>query len=292
MTILITGAAGRTSGYVIERLLASSAQPDIRLLVRSQASAEKVRTRFPTLPQSAFVIGDFLETHTLPPAVQGVDIVFYNAPAFHPLESAMGIAMIEAAKESGVKHFVLCSVLFPLLTKLLNHIAKLSIEEHLIESGLNYTILQPTSFMQNINIMDTVTRSVLVAPYSPKVLQGFVDLRDLADVTCKVLDNPSAHNRARYELVSENSTLESVAGVIASVSGHSYIPIEHVPEKDVASRGLVPAQGYTAYSREGLERMIYYYNSRGIPGNNNTMRWLLQREPTSWESFVRRELQG
>lgn len=127
MTILITGAAGRTSGYVIKTLLEREGVPpsDLRLLVRSNAALEKVRTKFPQLTSSSFVIADYLEASTLPPAFKDVDLVFYNGPAFNPFEIAMGIAAIQAARSTSVKHFVFCSVHHPLLTKLLNHKAKL-----------------------------------------------------------------------------------------------------------------------------------------------------------------------
>ncbi|EKM56743.1 uncharacterized protein PHACADRAFT_254037 [Phanerochaete carnosa HHB-10118-sp] len=123
MTILITGAAGRTSGYVLKALLASdNVKPaDLRLLVRSEDAIQKVQFRHQQLPRSSFVVADYLETSTLGPALRGVDIAFHNAPGFSPLESAMGIALIDAAKEAGVKHLVYCSVLFPVLSKLLNH---------------------------------------------------------------------------------------------------------------------------------------------------------------------------
>lgn len=29
---------------------------------------------------------------------------------------------------------------------------------------------------------------------------------------------------------------------------------------------------------------------RGIPGSSNVLRWLLGREPTSWEELIRREV--
>lgn len=29
---------------------------------------------------------------------------------------------------------------------------------------------------------------------------------------------------------------------------------------------------------------------RGIPGNTNTLRWLLGREPTTWKDLLRREV--
>lgn len=124
MTILITGAAGRTSGYVIRALLDSAPTPSLRLLVHSTAGAETVRKHY-HLPDSAVVVGDYLDQNTLRSAFQDVDVVFHNGPVFHSQETAMGIALIDNAKEAGVKHFVYCSVLFPLLTKLLNHEVKL-----------------------------------------------------------------------------------------------------------------------------------------------------------------------
>lgn len=170
MTILITGASGRTSSYVIQALIndtTSTTTKDIRLLVRSESSLEKARLKWPQLPPSAFVIGDYLDMSTLPPAFKGVDIVFHNGPAFHQQETAMGIAVVDAAKAAGVKHFIFCSVLFPILDDLWNHKAKrpyvfptchallkftyilhwdYRVEEYLITSGLNYTILEACIF--------------------------------------------------------------------------------------------------------------------------------------------------
>ena len=125
MTILITAASGRTSGFVLAALLAHGVPAgDVRLMVRSEDAIKKVQAAH-ALPRSSFVVADFLEASTLGPALAGVDVVFHNAPGFHALETAMGIALIDAAKKAGVKHFVYCSVLFPVLTKLLNHKAKL-----------------------------------------------------------------------------------------------------------------------------------------------------------------------
>lgn len=125
MVILITGAAGRTSGYVIQALLQSPTKPALRLLVRSSLSAQKVQEKH-DVESSSIVVADYLEQSSLGPALQGVHIVFHNGPAFHSQEAAMGIAVIDAAKAAGVKHFVYCSVLFPLLTKLVNHKVKLA----------------------------------------------------------------------------------------------------------------------------------------------------------------------
>ena len=81
----------------------------VLLVIVEFDTVKKLKERHPELPDSSFALGDYLEASTLPPALKGVDIVFHNGPAFHALESAMGIALIDAAKQAGVKHFVYCS---------------------------------------------------------------------------------------------------------------------------------------------------------------------------------------
>lgn len=54
-----------------------------------------------------------------------------------------------------IEQFVFISVTHPILTTLLQHVAKRDVEEHLIykgmETGLTYTILQPMHYMHNFD---------------------------------------------------------------------------------------------------------------------------------------------
>lgn len=59
----------------------------------------------------------------------------------------MGFAAVDAAREAGVKHFVFSSVLHAIITDLVQHESKRDIEEHLVSSGLEFTILQPANYM-------------------------------------------------------------------------------------------------------------------------------------------------
>ncbi|PSS34158.1 hypothetical protein PHLCEN_2v1775 [Hermanssonia centrifuga] len=289
MTILITGAAGRTSGYVIRTLLNGGTQPDVlRLFVRSEAAVEKLQAEFPQLPRSSFAIGDYFDPKSLSIAFQGVDIVFYNGPAFQPLETAMGIAAIEASQRAAVMHFVYCSVLLPGLRKLSNHELKLGVEEYLAESGLNFTILQPTAYMQNFKVKDIAAKSVLAWGASPKTVQSFIDLQDLADIARLVILDPAPHNYARYDVVGDRRSLEDIASIItrrASLS--AAVVCQQLPREQVAA---MATKGQGAYAQEAMNMLLYYWDKRGIPGNNNTVRWLLGREPVGWETFVDREL--
>ena len=128
MAVLITGANGRTSRQVIRTLLSTPNCPSLRLLVHSRVSLSELGTTFPQLLASPhkIIIADYLKPDTLTPAFDGVSVVFHNGPAFHPSEALMGIAVIDAAMESGSNpHIVFCSILHPMRSKIIDNKAKL-----------------------------------------------------------------------------------------------------------------------------------------------------------------------
>jgi uncharacterized protein YbjT (DUF2867 family) len=90
------------------------------------------------------VVADFMEPESLGKAAMGVDAVFHLNPAFAPREADMGVAMVRAAKTVGVARFVFSSVYHPSLLALSNHAAKLPVVAELYESGMIFTVLQPT----------------------------------------------------------------------------------------------------------------------------------------------------
>jgi uncharacterized protein YbjT (DUF2867 family) len=79
----------------------------------------------------------------------GVDAVFYVAPAFLPDEAQTGKRVVATAQKAGVRRFVFSSVIHPVLSGLVNHTAKATVEEAILDSGLEYTFLHQTVFFQN-----------------------------------------------------------------------------------------------------------------------------------------------
>jgi uncharacterized protein YbjT (DUF2867 family) len=63
-------------------------------------------------------------------------------PAFLPNEADVGKAVVEAATEAGVRHFVFSSVIHPILSGLAKHIHKAPVEEAVLTSGMEYTFLR------------------------------------------------------------------------------------------------------------------------------------------------------
>ena len=113
--------------------------------------------------------------------------------------------------------------------------------------------------MQNTSIQKTVNDGVLYAPYNQDTLQGFIDLKDLAEIACEVILNPINHNWATYELVGENTSLNNVAQIISRVASLPVLRCELVPRETFLNEGLAHAGADT---REGLGRMLYYYDQR------------------------------
>ena len=66
------------------------------------------------------------------------------------MSSTMARVVIGAAREADVEHLVFHSVLHPQIEAMPHHWQKMRVEELLLQSGLHYTILQPTIYMQNI----------------------------------------------------------------------------------------------------------------------------------------------
>jgi hypothetical protein len=61
-------------------------------------------------------------------------------------------------------------------------------------------------------------------------------------------------------------------------------------EQEEISDWRLRAGELSEYGFENLIRMFEYYDRWGLIGNPNVLRWLLKREPTSLESFIRQSL--
>jgi NAD(P)H dehydrogenase (quinone) len=282
--ILVTGAAGKTGRAVIRALTAKGEA--VRALVHRPEQArlvEEIGTR-------EVVVGDMRDPVTLDQATQGVRAVYHICPNVSPDEVAIGQVAIAAARSAGVEQFVYHSVLHPQTEAMAHHWLKLRMEEQLFESGLCYTILQPSVYMQNVlahwdRILEQGTYPV---PYAAETRLGMVDLEDVAAVAAVVLSEPG-HAGATYELAGEEVLSQTeVAAILGQTLGRPVrtrvIPLEAWKREAVAS-------GLTDYQIETLISMFQYYERYGFWGNPRVLGWLLRRPPTAFVTFVERVAQ-
>jgi uncharacterized protein YbjT (DUF2867 family) len=143
--ILVTGAAG-LSGSIVIREFARQKTP-VRALVRSLAKAPA----FGTLPTVEFVEADMLRPETLGAALNGVDrVLMISSPDAQMVETQC--TFIDASKKAGVRHIVKFSgaesgVGFNPKAFRFTWMHE-QIERYLEGSGLAWTHLRPSQFMQ------------------------------------------------------------------------------------------------------------------------------------------------
>ena len=146
--ILVTAANGRTGRSVVRAI----ARNGIRVrAVDINPAVEQLRD----IGAAETLVGDLLDPTERRRAVDGVRSVIHIGPPMHPREAEIGHAVVSAARDAGVEHFVQFSVTHPQLEPLLNHQAKLAVERVVLLSRMPFTILQPMHYMQNIDVART-----------------------------------------------------------------------------------------------------------------------------------------
>lgn len=278
--ILVTGAGGKTGLAVITA--ATQRGLAVRALVRRES-------RTATAQQAGaaeVVVGDMTRAAVVREAAEGVTAIYHIAPNMNPQEMHMGQMAIQAAQNSGA-HLVYHSVLHPHTEEMPHHWHKLRVEEEIFMAGVNFTILQPAPYMENILAYWTAMQAhgVYAVPYPPHTRLSLVALGDVAVVAAEVLANPAAHRGATYELV---GTAALSQGEIAAMCGE-LLGREVVAEEMPLLEWELQAQanGLPALAVHTLSRMFAYYGRYGLVGNGNVLRWLLGRAPTTLADALR-----
>jgi NAD(P)H dehydrogenase (quinone) len=218
-------------------------------------------------------------------AVRGATAIYHVCPNVSPHEMSYAHAVVSAAKAAGVPRFVYHSVLHPQIEAMPHHWAKLRVEEMLLGSGLEVTILQPTAYMQNIlggwrSIIDT---GLYCVPYPVDSRISLVDLRDVAEAAAVVLTE-GGHEGATYELVGTAPLMQTeVADTLSAALGRAVRAVGE-PIETWAARAR--AAGMGDYQRETLAAMFCSYARSGLVGNSNVLAWLLGRQPSTLSEFA------
>ncbi len=282
--ILVTAANGNQGQLLVPKLLA--ADLPVRACVQSQASARHLHA----LGVQEVVVGDLSEPGTATRAVRGVDAVYHVGPTLHPRERDMGMVLVDASRAAGVRHFVFSSVLHAILTDLVQHEIKRDIEEHLLSSGLEFTILQPANYMLPLKLKPVFDRSVFELSWSLERRQSMVDLGDVTDVARMVLVDRDRHLGATYELAGPGRyTAHELGEIISAVVGHP-VQVSRIDADTYLKAWIGDGDAAAAtHQLRVLRSITSTYSSHDFVGNPNVLTWLLQRPPTDFEVFVRRQ---
>ncbi len=218
--ILVTGATGTVGTDLLPLLVQRGAS--LRGLAHSSAGRAKIEA-LGVEP----VDGDFDQPDSLARAMEGCERLFLLSPTHLELASRHRAA-IDAARRAGVSHVVALSAMgadaeSP-CTLLSRHA---EVEDHLIASGLDYTILRPACYMHT-HLLPVQTAKADGAWYGMTAdgAHGYIDTQDIARVAAVVLTTPG-HEGKTYELSGpEAITLPEAAAQLSEVIGSSVTYID------------------------------------------------------------------
>lgn len=275
--ILVTGAAGKTGKAVLRALANKGAA--VRAFIHRPEQEEIVRS----VEATEIAVGDLADGDAIAPPLKNIDAIYFICPNVHPDEFEIGKAWINAAKTAGVRRFVYHSVLFPQIEAMPHHWHKLRVEEALVQSGLDFTILQPASYMQNILPYwpEIVSKGLYRVPYSAESRFSPVDLKDVAEVATIVLQE-NGHSGGIYQLVGpEVLSSAEMAVRMEKQLGHA-VQAESQPLLE----WMISAKNLSQYARDSLGQMFAYYDQHGFWSSSLTLENLLSRPPTSFATFL------
>ena len=296
--IVITSAGGQQAAHLAPLLYQHTHR--LRLIVHSASSQQRLQK---TLPDAEVLTADLAEPSEAFKVLAGAAAVYHIGPTFHTFETQIGYNMVTAAlahrKADGIfKHFVYSSVTHTQIRKLLNHDAKRLVEEFLVESGLPYTIVKPTHFMDMFpvaELMRSAEQDIMwPAWWDPDTKFAFIALRDLGFAASKFLIEREPHFFAAYDLCGTGLMSHTEQCEIAGkVIGKTITPVLTDFRKavdDFVARKY--GKDVPSYSRDAAERLFLYYNRHGLPGNPSLLRWILGREPTSFRTWADDQVKG
>lgn len=272
LTILAVGADGHFAGFVVPELAKRGAS--VRGLIQDAKQADTVRKN----GASEIAVGDLTDPASIQVALKGVDAVFYIAPAFIANEAEVGKSIVEAAKQAGVRRFVFSSVIDPVISALVNHSAKAPVEEAIIESGMEFALLQPTLFVQNYaqSWPEVVKSGTYGEPWSEETRFTHVDYRDVAEVAAIALTEDRLLY-GTYQLCAEGSlNRKDVAALMSQVLGREIKAVRPSPPASPAQAGKQASP---------MQLMFAWYDQRGLLGNALTLRAILGRESRTLRDY-------
>jgi uncharacterized protein YbjT (DUF2867 family) len=255
--------------------------------VRNRAKAaglEKVQT-------VEIVEGDMSKRSTLGPALDGVDrVLMISAPVMDMVETQS--AFIDASKAAGVRHVIKFSGLdarpdttFPF------GIMHKEIEEYLEKSGLAWTQLRPTGFMQEyLRETPSIIQDGAFYLALGDARLNPIDLVDVAKVGFLLLRD-GGHEGARLHMTGpEALTMSEIADRISRAVGKT---VRYVAVSAIQRRQALIAHGVPLEIADALDRQVDERLKGGIESQVDlSTHRLFNVKPTTFREFAQKNAEG
>jgi len=248
--VLVVGASGRLGSRVARMLLAQGVT--VRAMARQVSSVRELAAL-----GAETIAADLRDRTSLGRACANVETVVAAAHAFtgsgtntpRTVDDSGNRHLIDASRNAGVTHFVFTSAYGAAPNHPIDFFRiKFHTEEYLRVSGLSYTILRPTAFMEfwatlvGKPIFERGQATIFGRGTNPI---NFVSVDDVARFAVMALDDVAARNQVIDIGGPENLSLVHVAEIFERITGRSakrrHVPLPLMRAMAVLLRPLNPA---------------------------------------------------
>ncbi len=214
--ILITGATGNVGMALIQTLVESGEKDRILAAVRS---VENIPAYFVThdIKTVAF---DLTDQRSFASAFEGCGMLFLMRPPQIAAVDTYFKPLMDALLVSSIKHIVFLSVQGVEKSSFIPHHG---IEKLIVQSGLSYTFLRASYFMQNFtgNLQDDLMKDRIFLP-AGSARFTLVDVRDIGRVAAHVFIHVQAHAFKSYDITgSETVSFKEMAKQLSEGLGRN-----------------------------------------------------------------------
>ncbi len=280
--ILLTGITGKTGGATANALLEKGVK--FRALARDPAKAADYAAKGVEIVQ-----GDLGDPASVEATLEGCDkavLILPNGKEQEELE----IAFINAAAKSGIEHFVkLSSPEAVRGTTSPIPLAHIAAEDALMESGMDWTIVRPNFFMQNVVGYGAAAKETgkISLPMS-KGTAALTDCNDAGAFIAEVLTS-DGHIGKSYDFSGpELLNFDQIAECFGEVLGREVVyddcdPVEYLK----AIRPFLTSDWHS----DSIAILFAEIADGTTPGKvNDIFQKVVGREPISFTEFLRRHL--
>lgn len=277
--ILIIGATGTNGNEIVKQLTSKGYQ--VKAMVRNLEKAASLKELGASLVQ-----GDLDQPSTLKTALEGIDKVFLVSSVNQQYEQQVA-NFLEAAKNSNVKYLVKLSG-FGADVNASSVIAQMHgrTDELVIKSGLDYTILRPNSFYQNM-LWSAYTIKNFGSFSMPlgEAKQSFIDVRDIGAVATLLLTTDSNEHKGKiYELTGPQSlSFTDIAKQLSQTLGkeitYNSITIEE-------SKAGMLKFGMPEWNASTVAELYETFATGKYSYTTDTVSKILGRAPISFQQFT------
>ncbi len=274
--ILVTGATGNTCSILIPALIDAGHQ--VRAFVRNEKKAQALKEA-----GAEICVGDLDKADTIDAALEGITKV-YMCTWNGPTAALQGKNIIEAIKRAGTRPLVVRHSAFGTdSSEVIQQINE--VDKALKSSGIPYTIIKPTFYMQNLMMASPSIQSEGNIYWDwDEGRAGMIDIRDVAESAFGALTGKAEQGKEYILTGSRSVSMNDVATSFSKVLSKQ---VKYVAVPHEASKESMMGMGFPEFIVDGYVELSKGFSKGFADTTTNNVELLSGHKARSIDDFTR-----